>query len=172
VVNRPAGKLPVGFQKGATRRYTSLFRRDDGVLVAFEGGSYTPIGGSVGELPHDMAHLIVEREFCLRGGVWGTLAAGGLFKRATRIVEGRQLPHAARRGRELVVAAHDSIIQAEVTVRVVCEASTRSQAIPVSEVGLALNQRGVSGATDVALTRSFDCLRDAAPTLGTNPGRR
>ncbi len=103
------------------RRYRSLLRRADGVEVAFDGGAYNKLGGGA-ELPHDLAHLIVERELGLDRGVWGVLAAGGLFRHAT-VVSGRQAPHAARRGRELVEAAHVAIMQAELLTRVVCDAS-------------------------------------------------
>ncbi|MDO8186952.1 hypothetical protein Q5424_07050 [Conexibacter sp. JD483] len=113
--------LEVAFEKAAAgRRYRSLLRRADGVEVAFEGGAYNKLGAR-GELPHDLAHLIVERELELTQGVWGVLAAGGLFRHAT-VVAGRQAPHAARRGRELVEAASDAIMQAELLTRVVCDA--------------------------------------------------
>ncbi len=113
--------LEVLFEKAvAGRRYRSLLRRADGVEVAFEGGAYNRVGGGA-QLPHDLAHLIVERELGLGQGVWGVLAAGGLFRHAT-VVAGRQAPHAARRGRELVEAAGDAIMQAELLTRVVCDA--------------------------------------------------
>jgi hypothetical protein len=81
--------MPVAFEREGGRRYRSTFARGDGVRVAFQGGSYTSVGGVIGELPHDMAHLIVESELGLDAGVWGTLAAGGLFAGSTKIVDGR-----------------------------------------------------------------------------------
>jgi hypothetical protein len=98
-----------------------VLHRVDGVDVAFEGGAYNAIGGRVGEVPHDLAHLVVEDELGLRQGVWGVLAAGGLFRHAT-VVAGRQAPHAARRGRALVERAGDRLTQAEILTRVVCDA--------------------------------------------------
>jgi hypothetical protein len=54
--------------------------------------------------------------------VWGVLAAGGLFRGAS-VRAGRQKPHAARRGREIVAAATEQLNQAEMLVRVVCDAA-------------------------------------------------
>lgn len=114
------GSLEVAFEKGPSRRYRSLLRRADGVEIAFDGGAYNRVGGGA-ELPHDLAHLLVERELGLHQGVWGVLVAGGLFGHAT-VVAGRQPPHAARRSRAVIDAAGDAIMQAEILTRVVCDA--------------------------------------------------
>jgi hypothetical protein len=102
------------------RRYRSLLRRADGVLVAFEGGSYNHIGGPHRDVPHDIAHLVVERALGLDRGVWGLLAAGGLFGAVT-IEAGRQKPHATARGKALVKAAHAEVMDAELLTRAVCD---------------------------------------------------
>ena len=83
----------IEFLKDDGRRYRALLHRPDGVDVAFDGGAYNRVGGPVGEVPHDIAHLIVEDELRLRSGVWGVLVAGGMFGHAT-VVAG-----AARRTR-------------------------------------------------------------------------
>ena len=106
--------------KGPTRRYRSILHRADGVEVELDGGAYNRLGAR--ELPHDIAHLIVEDELGLDRGVWGVLAAGGLFRGAS-VRAGRQKPHAARRGREVVAAATEQLNQAEMLVRVVCDAA-------------------------------------------------
>ena len=107
----------VEFVKGETTRYRSLLHRPDGVTVEFDGGSYNKVPGAI---PHDLAHLIVEDELGLTCGVWGVLVAGGLFRHA-KVVAGRQAPHAAERGREIVDAAREQIMQAEMLTRAVCE---------------------------------------------------
>jgi len=114
--------LRVDFLKGEGRRYRSRLHRADGVVVEFEGGAYNRVGGSPGELPHDLAHLVVEDELGLDQGVWGVLAAGGLFRHA-RVVEGRQPAHAAQRGRREVDASSERVMQAEILTRAVCDAS-------------------------------------------------
>jgi hypothetical protein len=110
----------VEFIKGKTNRYRSVLHRPDGVEVELEGGSYNKLGARSGSIPHDIAHLIVEDELALTGGVWGVLVAGGLFGHA-RVVGGRQAPHAAERGRAIISAAGDRITQAEMLTRAVCD---------------------------------------------------
>ena len=96
----PERSSPINFHKGPRGRYHSVLHRADGVSVRLEGGSYNRIRGSVGRVPHDIAHLIVEDAFGLRGGLWGTLAAGGLVQNA-RLASGRKPPHAERRAWEI-----------------------------------------------------------------------
>jgi hypothetical protein len=109
--------MRIEFLKGETMRYRSVLHRPDGVTLEFEGGSYNRLPERV---PHDLAHLIVEDELGLTSGVWGVLAAGGLFGHAT-VVAGRQAPHAAERGRAIVAAAREQVMQAEVLTRAVCD---------------------------------------------------
>jgi hypothetical protein len=52
--------VPIDFHKQPRGRYHSVLHRFDGVSVRLEGGSYNRIGGGVGRVPHDIAHLIVE----------------------------------------------------------------------------------------------------------------
>jgi hypothetical protein len=111
--------LRVDFFKGDRRFYRSLLHRSDGLQVEFQGGAYNKLGRGQ-EVPHDLAHLIVEEELGLRGGVWGVLAAGGMFAHA-RVVAGRRAPHAVRKGRQLIDEAGDEIMQAEILTRLVCD---------------------------------------------------
>jgi hypothetical protein len=114
--------LPIDVFKVETRRYRSRIQRADGVVVELEGGSYNRVGGRAGELPHDAAHLIVEAGLGLQRGVWGTIAAGGLFRHTT-VVAGRQRAHAGSRGRALAREAHAPIMQAEALTGAVCVAT-------------------------------------------------
>ena len=83
--------LKIDYYKGATRRYRSVLHRADGVDIELDSSSCNKIGGAAGEVPHDIAHLVVEEELGLERGVWGVLAAGGLFRGAS-VVAGRQRP--------------------------------------------------------------------------------
>lgn len=163
------GALVVEFEKGAGRRYRSLLHRADGVVVAFDGGAFNKVGGSAGELPHDLAHLVVEEELGLRAGVWGVLAAGGLFSHAT-VVSGRQKPHAARRGRAVVDAAGDEVMQAEILTRAVCDAAAGTGPAEPQAIRRAIGERWWSDTvTRPALDRAAARLRTAGAEWSTLP---
>jgi hypothetical protein len=52
------------------QRAYALVERDDGVV-------YRLYGGTAGtRLPHDIMHLVVERELRIGDGIWGGIAAG------------------------------------------------------------------------------------------------
>jgi hypothetical protein len=72
------------------QRAYSLVERDDGVVYRLYGGMAGP------RLPHDIMHLVVERELRIRDGIWGGIAAGVVFT-SMRYVSGRRQPHAAER---------------------------------------------------------------------------
>jgi hypothetical protein len=138
-----------------------VLHRPDGVQVALDGGSYDEVGGGAGEVPHDLAHLIVEDELDLRLGVWGVLLVGGLFRHA-EVVAGRQRPHAARRGREAIAAAGDRIMQAEILTRAACDLSAAGADPNVAAVRRAVGERWWSeSVTTEALERSCRRLRAA-----------
>ncbi len=80
------GSATCRFFRGETRRYRSRLQRP------------------AGELPHDLAHLVVEDELGLRSGVWGVIVAGGMSGHAV-VVAGRRKPQATRRGREIIARA-------------------------------------------------------------------
>jgi hypothetical protein len=53
-------------------RAWALVERDDGVVFRFYGG------GTAGpRLPHDIMHLVVERELRISDGIWAGIAADG-----------------------------------------------------------------------------------------------
>jgi hypothetical protein len=151
----------IDFYKGPGTRYHSLLHRSDGVTVRLEGGSWNRIGGRVGRVPHDIAHLIVEEAFGLRAGLWGTLAAGGIVQNAS-FVAGRKPPHAARRAREITDRAGESLRQAEVLVRAVADASLEGTARDVRGFRARVGDRWWSPASTEALERACRELADAA----------
>jgi hypothetical protein len=152
--------LEVVFFRGPSRRYRSLLLRADGVEVELDGGAYNRIGGAAGEVPHDIAHLVVEDELGLDLGVWGVLVAGGLF-RGAKVVSGRQRPHAAQRAREILEGAVEQLNQAEILTRAVCDLATLDTA-DLSALRAATGARWWSPtATEAALVRAFGRLREA-----------
>jgi hypothetical protein len=153
---------PVEFIKGEASRYRSVLHRPDGVDIEFRGGSYNKVGGRPGAVPHDVAHLIVEDELALTGGVWGVLVAGGLFPQVT-VIGGRQAPHAAERGRAIVAPAGDRITQAEILTRAVCDVARGD--LPSAGAGLkaAIGERWwTDRLTTNTLDRCCSRLRAAA----------
>lgn len=155
--------MEVVFHKPAAgRRYRSSLRRADGLEVEFAGGSYNRVGGPARELPHDLAHLIVEDELDLRQGVWGVLAAGGMFGHA-RVVSGRRAPHAARHGRAVIAEAGDRIMQAEILTRAVCDGVLAGPAIDPAALRRDVGERWWSDTvTPPALARARERLLDGA----------
>jgi hypothetical protein len=152
----------IEFLKDDGRRYRALLHRPDGVDVAFEGGSFNRVGGPAEEVPHDIAHLIVEDELRLRSGVWGVLVAGGMFGHAT-VVAGRRAPHATRHGRAVVARAGDRIMQAEMLTRAVCDVVAADGEPDPAAIRRAVGERWWSdGVTRLALERAHTRLRDAA----------
>jgi hypothetical protein len=58
-------------------RAWALVERDDGVVYRFYGG------GTAGpRLPHDIMHLVVERELRISDGIWAGIAAGAAVQPA------------------------------------------------------------------------------------------
>ena len=53
------------------QRAYALVERDDGVVYRLYGGTAGP------RLPHDIMHLVVERELRISDGIWAGIAAGG-----------------------------------------------------------------------------------------------
>jgi hypothetical protein len=56
------------------QRSYSLVERDDGVVYRRNGGVAGP------RLPHDIVHLVVERELRIQDGIWGGIAAGSKYR--------------------------------------------------------------------------------------------
>ncbi|HWT95889.1 MAG TPA: hypothetical protein VN238_23005 [Solirubrobacteraceae bacterium] len=153
-----ARALGIVFEKGPTRRYRSVLTRADGVEVELEGGSWNAVGGPAREVPHDLAHLVVEEELGLARGVWGVLAAGGLF-RGARVVGGRQKAHAAARAREVLAASVEELNRAEVLTRMVADLALADR-VDVGAARAAAGERWWSETvTRETLARSFTRLR-------------
>lgn len=112
--------MKIEFTREPRGRYFSTFTRPDGATLKLQGGSYNQLGGGV-RVPHDIAHLIVEQTLGLRGGLWGTIASGGLVMNL-EFIGGRRPPHAERKAWAITEKAGETLRQAEVVVRAVADA--------------------------------------------------
>ncbi len=99
------------------QRAYALVERDDGVVYRLDGG----IAGS--RLPHDIMHLVAERELRIRDGIWAGIAAGVVFE-SMSLVSGRRPPHAAERSRELLHRFREQGLRAELLADLVSCAAT------------------------------------------------
>ena len=108
----------IEFFKPDGRRYRSVLHRRDGVVIELDGGGYNKL--DTGVLPHDLAHFVVEDALGLEAGLWGVIAAGGMFGH-TKVIAGRRPPHAAKRAQAVVDGAGDRLSQAEMLTRAVCD---------------------------------------------------
>lgn len=89
------------------RRAFAVVERDDGAVYRLYGGKAGP------QLPHDIMHLVVERELHIRDGIWGGIASGIIFD-SMEHVSGRRPPHAGDRSRALLATFHQPGQRAEV----------------------------------------------------------
>ena len=159
---RTAAQTAIDFHKGPRGRYHSFLHRSDGVVVRLEGGSYNRIGGDVGRVPHDIAHLVVEEAFGLGEGLWGTLAAGGLVQNAT-FAGGRKPPQAEKRAWAITDRNGEALRQAEILVRAVADASLESGVPDLAAFRARVGERWWSPAsTPAALERAIAGLCDGA----------
>ncbi len=94
----------------------ALVERDDGMVYRLYGGTAGP------RLPHDIMHLVVERELRISDGVWAGIAAGVVFD-SMRYVSGRRPPHAAERSRQLLRGGWPSGLRAELLADLVSTAA-------------------------------------------------
>jgi hypothetical protein len=98
-------------------RAYALVERDDGVVYRLYGGTAGP------RLPHDIMHLVVERELRIRDGIWAGIAAGVVFDSMCH-VSGRRPPHAAERSKELLRAFAEQGLRAELLAGLVSSAAS------------------------------------------------
>ncbi len=124
------------------QRAYALVERDDGVLYRLYGG----MAGS--RLPHDIMHLVVERELRIRNGVWGGIAAGAVFD-SMRYVSGRRPPHATERSAQLLRGFRREGLRAELLADLVSSAATLDQMTPEAIRRLADAKLSVLPETDV-----------------------
>ena len=94
------------------QRGYAVVERDDGVVYHLHGFINGP------ELPHDIRHLIVERELRVGDGIWGSIAAGTVYT-SMEHVRGRRPPHAEDRSDQLKRAQRNRIMRAELLANLV-----------------------------------------------------
>ena len=90
-------------------RSYSVVERVDGVRYRVFDGTATS------RLPHDLGHLIVERETGDHGGFWGAVAAGVVFSSMEHL-DGRRPPHARERSEAAMRERSDGLRRAELMV--------------------------------------------------------
>jgi hypothetical protein len=91
----------------------SVIERDDGVVYRMDG--FTVMGTG---LPHDLRHLIVERELRVGDGIFGAIAAGAVWT-SMHHVRGRRSPHAGEQSDVLKRSQRDRIGRAELLANLV-----------------------------------------------------
>ena len=94
------------------QRGYAVVERDDGVVYHLHGFINGP------ELPHDIRHLIVERELRVSDGIWGSIAAGTVYT-SMEHVQGRRPPHSEDRSDQLKRAQRNRIMRAELLANLV-----------------------------------------------------
>ena len=104
------------------QRAYALVERDDGVVYRLYGGTAGP------RLPHDIMHLVVERELRIRDGIWGDIAAGVVFD-SMRQVSGLP-PHAAERSAQLLRDFRRQSLRAELLADLVSSAAALDHLTP------------------------------------------
>jgi hypothetical protein len=95
------------------QRGYAVIERDDGVVYRMDG--FTVMGP---DLPHDVRHLIVERELRVSDGIFGAIAAGTVWS-SMHHLRGRRPPHSADRSQRLKKAQRDKIRRAELLANLV-----------------------------------------------------
>lgn len=90
-------------------RSYSVVERSDGVRYRVFDGTATA------RLPHDLGHLVVERETGDHGGFWGAVAAGVVFSSMEHL-DGRRPPHARERSAATMRERASGLRRAELMV--------------------------------------------------------
>lgn len=103
--------MEIVFIRSEHRRVPSVVTRGDGVRLS------VPVFGPLEPMPHDLLHVVVERELGLREGFWGSVAAGAIFD-GMHVLDGRQRPHARERSRAVLKANQRGVLFAELLVAV------------------------------------------------------
>jgi hypothetical protein len=155
--------VEIEFFKPEQRRYRSVLRRRDGLLIELDGGGYNQVGGPARELPHDLAHFVVEDGLGLEAGLWGVLAAGGMFGHA-KVIAGRRAPHFAKRAQAVVDGAGDRLSQAEMLTRFVCDLALAGADRDVRRLQAAAGERWWRETTPEQLSGTCQALRATSLT--------
>lgn len=87
-------------------RAYSIVERDDKVRYQLDEGVAGP------GVPHDLVHLIVERETDDEGGFWGAVAAGAVFDSMEHL-DGRRPPHVGPRSTTAIRDRGSRLLRAE-----------------------------------------------------------
>jgi hypothetical protein len=103
--------MKVTFTKRDNNAYSTVAVRDDNILLSVPAHDRPKI------IPHDMAHLIVERELRLTSGFWGKVANGAIFD-GMKVLSGRQKPAAQIRSKLVIRDGKQLGTQAEELVSV------------------------------------------------------
>jgi len=90
-----------------------VVERDDGVVYRMDG--FTVMGS---DLPHDVRHLIVERELGVSDGIFGAIAAGTVWT-SMHHLRGRRPPHSADRSEQLKRTQRERVRRAELLANLV-----------------------------------------------------
>jgi hypothetical protein len=91
----------------------AVIERDDGVVYRMDGFSNVD-----SKIPHDLRHLIVERELRVKDGIFGAIAAGTVWTSMEHL-RGRRPPHAADRSEQLKRTPRHRIGRAELLANLV-----------------------------------------------------
>lgn len=132
--------------------------RRDGVVVEL------PSYSRKWRVPHDLAHLVTERELLLATGLFGSLAAGAMFSNV-RLVSGRPRHDAAARSKRIIAANRRGLTVAEVLAGALHHAVEQRQ--PITPFEKAREDWGIVEHrpfpwTEEDIGRATDTLRDAA----------
>jgi hypothetical protein len=95
------------------QRGYAVVERDDGVVYRMDG--FTLMGP---DLPHDIRHLIVERELRVNDGIFGAIAAGTVWA-SMHHLSGRRPPHSAERSDLLKRTQRERILRAELLANLI-----------------------------------------------------
>jgi hypothetical protein len=98
--------MDIEITRGARGETVSTVRRADGVTLRMR--SYD----RKHPIPHDLAHLALERRFALRGGVWGSLCSGVVFD-SVEVVSGRLRHDWRARSRRFLDTYSDELAMSE-----------------------------------------------------------
>jgi hypothetical protein len=142
------------------QRAYSLVERDDGVVYRLNGGIAGP------RLPHDIMHLVAERELRIRDGIWAGIAAGVVFSSMT-YVSGRRPPHAADRSKRLLREFRQSGLRAELLADLVSSTAGLDAPTPAQIRRLAATKLAVLPDPEI----DPDAVAEAARALQVEAGR-
>ena len=106
------GEMLVVFAHSTTGSAVATVHRADGVVLQLPGYDRKY------RVPHDMAHFAIERSLEMAGGIFGSIAGGGVFSNM-RVLSGRQRHDAAARSKRLLDANKRTLTMAEVLAGVV-----------------------------------------------------